>query len=241
MRTIIGALFLWPMALAAQTPFEARFDLRYGPFRIAEARIAGQIDTATYSAEGNVRSAGIVDLLRAFHFDLSATGIRPDTAGDDGAFVPDHYVGDADTGRRQVQVVMHYVDHVPVIERIAPNEPARPWSLSPDEQAGTVDPLSAVFRIVYPRADRAPCGWSVEIFDGRRRGELALAAPHVSGDTARCDGQYRRTAGYSPDDMAERDGYALSLEYHRDGAGLWQLHEVVTQTPYGRMRILRQP
>jgi len=215
--------------------FEARFEVRYGPFRPAEVTLSATEDAQTYAAEGHVASAGLVGLLRAFHFDLQVEG------GHDGdSLVPGRFTGDLDTGQRQHRVIMTYHDGVPQIDAIAPDEAPTGWTLDPATQGGTLDPLSAFYLLTRPEHAEAPCGRAIDLFDGRRRSRLRLETAHFNTRAAQCDGAYERIAGYSPDDLQDYRTLPFSLTYRRDGDGLWQLTRVVTQTPYGRMRINRE-
>lgn len=219
----------------AETDMTLRFDVRFGLFHPAAVTLHIREDGTLYAADGVVVSTGLVSVLRDFHFDLSVQG-----QWDTGAPQPDHYVGDADTGRRQVQVEMRYASGLPTVLRLAPDEPPQRWSLNAADQAGAVDPLTALYRMARPQPRAGLCGWSMQTFDGRRRVRVSLDAAQQSGDAVVCDGAYLRLAGYSPADLAERLSYPFTVRYQTDDSGQWQLTRVDLQTPYGRMRMIRQ-
>ena len=172
--------------------FEARFEVRYGPLRPAEVTLSATETAQGYTAEGHVASSGVVGLLRPFHFDLQAEGTRE---GD--SLRPGRFVGDLDTGRRQHRVTMTYDAGVPRIEAIAPEEAPTDWTLDPATQGGTLDPLSALYRLARPQQG-APCNRVIDLFDGRRRSRLRLEVPRINSRAAQCDGAYERVAGYAP-------------------------------------------
>lgn len=213
---------------------EARFEVRYGPFRPAEVTLSATGDAQSYAVEGHVASSGVVGLLRAFHFDLRAEGAR-----DGDSLVPGRFAGDLDTGRRQHRVTMTYDAGVPRIEAIAPEEPPTGWTLDPATQGGTLDPVSALFLLAHAQPD-VPCDRVIDLFDGRRRARLQLEPARANARAAQCDGAYQRVAGYAPEELRDYRALPFTLTYRRDDDGLWQLTRIVTQTPYGRMRINRE-
>jgi len=218
----------------AQHTFELQFEVRYGLFHIADIAMQARETPQAYAVTGQVVSAGLVHLLRDFHFDLSVVGLR-----DGDTPRPRHYVGDADTGHRRVEVEMRYPNDVPTLVRIAPAEPPGPWVIEPAEQVGTVDLMTALYRIVRPRGVETLCDWSVELFDGRRRSRLLLDAPHHEDGRVICTGAYQRIAGYPPDDLQDYRSLPFQLTFAPFDGRNWQLARIVTQTPYGRMRIIR--
>lgn len=242
---VTGIALTAPLA-QAQTPpgantcappcarLDAWFEVRYGPFHLADITLSAHETTRTYAAEGHVASAGLIRLIRDFHFDLSVTGTRHEAA-----FQPDHFVGDLDTGRRSVQVEMTYPGGVPTILSIAPPEPPGPWRIEATDQTGTIDPLTALYRITRPRALPDLCDWSTDLYDGRRRARLTLAPAQSDHDLMRCQGTYQRVAGYSPDELRDYQVLAFELWFAPTATSEWQLTRAATHTPYGVMRINR--
>ena len=233
---VLALLLLSAPAARAQDAMMAAFEVRYGLFHIADIAVTANEDAESYEATGRVTGAGLVRYVRDFHFDLAVQGHRSG-----GTYAPSLYHGDADTGRRQVQVDMRYQQGAPEILRIAPPETPGPWSISAADQTGTDDPLTALFRVIRPRPREALCGWSVDLFDGRRRARLTLDPPQTEGDSITCDGTYQRVAGYSPIELADYTALPFALVFQSDTGEDWHLTRMVTQTPYGRMRILRSP
>lgn len=231
------ACLVLPFALSFAAPvsaLEARFEVRYGILHVADVTVLATEGAQDYAAEGHVVTTGLVGLLREVHLDLSVEGTRQ---GD--SLRPRHYRGDVDTGRRQIQSELAYDAGVPRILALAPPEPAHPWDIAAADQGGTLDPMSALYTLLRPRAE-TPCGQVLDLFDGRRHSRLRVEAAHVSGDAAQCSGAYIRVGGYSPTELQDYQALAFSLDYQRDADGDWQLARIVTHTPYGRMRVIRQ-
>jgi hypothetical protein len=97
--------------------------------------------------------------------------------------------------------------------------------------------LYAVLRDV-PRD--AACTARFVSFDGRRRTETALLSATPQGDGLICAGLYRRVAGYSPEDMAERSQFPFTITYAPVPDGRLRVVEVTLDTTYGRALMKRR-
>ena len=67
-----------------------------------------------------------------------------------------------------------------------------------------MDPLTAMFATLRDVAPGQECQVSLKMFDGRRATRLTLGGRQAAGDKVTCAGEYRRVAGFSPEDMAEK-------------------------------------
>ncbi len=234
MRPLLFLLLpLLPGPALAQDEIAAHFDVRFGPLRVAEIMMSAVETDSAYSAAGRVTSAGLAGAFRTVRFDLAAEGRR---RGD--GFLPLAYREDVDTGRRTSIVDMVYPNGAPVVLRISPETESEPWDVDPAGQRGTTDPMSALYRLVRPRPYDALCDWELAVFDGRRRSSLALGPVETGQGRAWCYGEYRRVAGFAPEDMEERRSFPFFVEFVEGADGDWRLTRAETQTLYGRVRIL---
>ena len=233
MFRLLALFILWPTMLLAEDSLTARFDVRFGPLRVAEIVIAMTETDSAYAAAGRVTGAGLAGAFGNIHFDMAAEGRR------DGArLLPLIYREDVNTGRRASRVTLAYEDGQPVIVSALPVRAARDWDIDPADQTDTIDPMSALYRLARPRPLAPLCGWSVAVFDGRRRSSLTLDAAEGTGDSVVCEGRYTRRAGFPPEAMAERRVFPFTAEYSRGPDGDWRLTRMVAQTLYGRVRII---
>jgi hypothetical protein len=108
----------------------------------------------------------------------------------------------------------------------------------PDAAAGSVDPLSALWRVV--RGGDAPCGWRLSIYDGARRSEITLGPTEGGEAVLTCDGHLHPLAGFP----ARGHGRTAELSLYRDlcGAqdGAFVLTEVAAMSLLGPIRIVRR-
>ena len=224
---------LMPASALAQEDIIARYQVRFGPLRVADVMFQATETDSAYAAAGRVTSAGLAGAFRDIRFALSSQGWRDGTGP-----VPHFYREDVDTGRRVSEVEISYLSGIPSVQRIMPDPPPAAWDLSPEDQAGTLDPMSALYILARPRPLARLCDWSVAVFDGRRRSVLRLDPAETDGQDATCEGAYQRVAGFPPEDMAERRVFPFQATFTAMANGDWRLTRVETQTLYGRVRIL---
>ena len=212
------------MALAADTTF----DVTLAGVQVARMTVAGDVTGGAYQTQVSITSDGLAGLFKRIRFQAQAEG----TVGD--AFMPARYTERADTGRRQSQVEMVYADGVPKVVTYASPRPDGPNLLDPATQGGTLDPATALFAGLRDLPAGQGCAVGFVVFDGRRRSAYAL-----SGDGLRCTGEYRRIAGYTPEEMAERSRFPLEVVYEARGDAL-RVVEASVQTVYGKVRLKRR-
>lgn len=189
-----------------------------------------------YAVAGRLQTTGLAALLKKVRYDAQSRG-RITTKG---TYLPQSYTEDADTGRRQSQVSMVWRDGAPTIKSYNPPRDPRPYDVDPATQKGAVDPLTAMFASLRDVKAGEECRVSVNMFDGRRASRLSLSAPKANGDKVTCSGEYRRVAGFSPEDMAEKTRFPFTLTYEPAGNGMMRVVEVATDTLYGKARLVRR-
>ncbi len=99
---------------------------------------------------------------------------------------------------------------------------------------GTVDPLTALYATLRDVDAGQECKIKLPMFDGRHSSQIVLGKPTVKGNADPCTGEYRRLAGFSDKEMAEKQRFAFTLTYaptaewpqprgrSGDGYDLWQ-------------------
>jgi len=207
---------------------EATFDVTLRGVKVAELQVAGSEGGDSYSVAVAIRSDGLAGVVRRFRFQSSSAGRL-----DDG-FRPLRYAETVDTGKRQSEAEIVYKRGVPQVIRYASPRPDTAEVLDPATQGGTLDPATALYAGLRDRAPGAACALDIAVFDGRRRSETRIA-----GEGLVCTGTYRRVAGYTPDEMAERSVFPLEVVYAAEGDVL-RVIEASAQTIYGKVRLKRR-
>lgn len=216
---------------------EAQFDLVLRGITAGSLSWSGAGDPGgDYAVRGVLKTSGFAALLKKVRYDATAKG----RIAADGTYSATRYAEDADTGKRQSQSVMIWEQGVPRIESYKPERKAKPWDVDPTSQKGTVDPLTAMYAVLRDVAPGKECNRDLAMFDGRRSSKLLLGAPKAEGSQVVCAGEYRRVAGFSPDDMAEKTSFPFTLTYAPGADGKMRVVEVAMDTLYGKARLVRE-
>lgn len=231
-RLAQGLAFGWGLSAGVALAEDAVFDVSLAGVRVAEMTVASKIAGDRYGVSVLIRSDGLAGVVRRIRFDARAEGRITGRPGS--GFAPARYSEQADTGRRQSQVEMVYDRGVPQVVTYSSLRADGPDLLDPMAQEGTLDPATALFAGLQDRAAGQACAVSFEVFDGRRRSAFAL-----SGEGMTCNGDYRRIAGYTAEEMAERVRFALEVTFapHADAV---RVVEATVQTVYGKVRLKRR-
>ncbi|WP_097029809.1 DUF3108 domain-containing protein [Cereibacter ovatus] len=229
---VVAALVAGPAS--AQTD-KAAFDLVLRGIGAGTLSFSGTEEAGRYAVSGRLQSGGLLGMLRKVRYDAEARG------GISGGLpAPLRYRESADTGKRQSNVEMSWRGGVPRVDAYDPPRDPRPYDVDPATQKGTVDPLTALYAVLRDVEPGKECRLSLDIFDGRRRTRLALAAPQAKGQGVTCTGEFLRIAGYSRKDMAEKTRFPFSLTYAPTAEGRMRVVEVATDTLYGRATLTRR-
>lgn len=237
MRSLLlaSALALSSPVLPANAGESATYDLSIRGLRVGTVSYSGEITDGRYSVTGRLQSGGVFDWVKHIRYDASSTGL---VRGD--RFTPQRYVEAADTGKRQSEAVMEYRNGVPQVKVYNPPREPGSGGLDPAKQGGTVDPLTAMFAALrdVPAADA--CDLTLQLFDGKRRSLVTIGPLTASAEGATCAGEYRRVAGFSDSDMAEKTRFPFTLALEQAGDGKLQVTEITMDTLYGKGRMKRR-
>lgn len=206
-----------------------RFDVLFRGVTVAEMTLVARETGPAYALAGHVRSTGLASVFARIRFRMQAEGVSAN-----GVPRPRRYSEDVDTGRRVSAVEVNFSGAAPQVLRQSP--PSGPEAVPPDAALGTVDPLSALWRVM--RGGPMPCDWRLPVYDGVRLSEITLAPPMGRGPLT-CEGRYTRIAGFSAAEMAERQHFPFTATYVLRGGG-FVLTEVAATSLLGPIRIVRR-
>lgn len=237
-RSLIAAALILVVPLAARAEpvaQSASYDIVMKGFTVATLGFTGTEDDGRYDVKGKLASAGLVAFLKKISYDASASG-----AVASGRYTPSRYSEKADTGKRVSEAVMEYRAGVPQLKVYNPPRPPKPQDVDPATQGGTVDPLTALFATMRDAEPGQECDRVLNMFDGKRASRLTLGKPQSSDGTVICAGEYRRIAGFTAEDMAEKSRFPFTLTYGAGPDGKMQVVEVAMDSLYGRARMVRR-
>lgn len=223
--------------IAASQAVERAQDLRYriflGGANIGSARFRLESQGEGYSGSFSLQSGGVADLFTEAEVRTEATGAWDGRGG----LTPSNWSFFSDVDGKTLDVQVSFNNVGP--ESVEADPPYRPrdYEIDPMRQYGAVDPVSAVVQAMYPETQEEVCRRSLDIFDGRRRYEIALTRElrreredgYVEVD---CAASWRRVAGYSARDM-RKPGFDLTIRFRLMEDGRTLPIRAWTQTEFG--------
>jgi hypothetical protein len=226
--TVLGLTLA--LALPARAE-QARFDLSVAGIRIGSLSMDSDRSGDGYTASSRIETAGIVGLID-FFFDGTATG----TVTRGGTIVPSSYAARSKSPRALRETRIDWEKGTPVFVSV---EPPRSSAPEPAAQTGTLDPVSAGYRLLRSGPADEICATTIDVFDGSRRSRLQLAAPEATGDGLVCEGSFARIEGEAHE-MARGNAFPFRIVFSTDGAGLATLQRIEAPTSFGQAVISRR-
>ncbi len=213
-----------------------QFDLVLTGITAAKLDFSASQQGDSYVVTAGFASTGLLAMLRRVRFEARAEGVIRD-----GLPRPARYEARAEAGKRSGETVMDYVDGLPQLRVDNPPREVADWQIAAGTQGGTVDPISALYIALRDVVPGAECSLSFRMFDGRRATELTIgpSRPEAGGGVT-CAGEYRRIAGYPPEDMAERTRFPFTLIYLPTESGQLRVVEVTMDSLLGKARLVRR-
>ena len=214
---------------------EAVFDLVVLGLPAGQLTVAASVNEGGYAAAARLRSSGVAALVRRLRFDASVQGYV-----EAGRLVPARYSEDVNTGRRESRTVMEYTRGVPRVISMEPEREPRPHHLDPATQGGTLDPMTALFRVLRDVPPAEACRLTLDLFDGRRRAQVAMVERRERGDEVICAGEFRRIAGYSERELSEARRFPFRMHYRDNGDGMLRMVRLDAESQMGSARLMRR-
>jgi len=221
------------LALAVAHPAraeEAIFDFSIAGFRVGSMTMGADQSGGRYTARSRIDTAGIVGVFADFFFDGTATG---SVAG--GTVVPGRYDATSKSPRALRKTEIDWKGGLPVSVSVNPPRSSAP---DPAKQGGTLDPVSAGFRLFRTMPIAEVCNATVRVFDGSRLSQLQIEKPVVKGDALTCEGAFARVEGEAHS-MADLRTFPFSLAFRKEGDQA-VLERIEAPTNYGRAVLARR-
>lgn len=228
-RWLGAALALWigMGATGAAGAASTVYDLYLGGLWLGELTVTSEREGPRYRAEAALGTSGLIAAFYRVTLGVTAEGhVGPR------AWRPTRFTAETSGPRRSQAVAMRFRGQRPVSVEAHPPFRPRPWELDPAEQRGTTDPLSAFLAAAASRPGTAPCPQHADVFDGRRRHGVSLARAVEEQGLLRCEGLYRRLAGFKPK-MMKRPDYPFTVWFAPRPDGGHAFLKAMGETPFG--------
>lgn len=186
-RAQLALAVMLALAAPSSAAETASFDFSISGIRVGTVQLDFEEQGKSYSAVSRIDTAGIVGVFADFFFDGRASGR---ISGE--KVVPGEYDATSKSPRATRQTRIEWSGGTPVEVSV---EPPRSTAPDPAAQSGTLDPVSAGFRLLRERPAAEVCDTTVDVFDGSRRSRLKLGAPVRSSNELVCDGTFARIEG----------------------------------------------
>jgi hypothetical protein len=232
-KLLAAALACSLVLAAAPAPAEeASFDFSIAGIRVGALTLSSEQAGRGYTAASRIDTAGVVGLLADFFFDGQSSG----TVAGDGRVVPSTYTATSKSPRALRHTRIDWQNGKPVHVSV---EPPRSSAPDPAEQGGTLDPVSAGFRLFRAAPPGRICATTVDVFDGSRRSRLRLAAPAKSDAGLVCEGTFARIEGEAHN-IADMREFPFRLVFAVNGDGLAELRRIEAPTNFGQAVLSRR-
>jgi hypothetical protein len=222
-------------AMAERIEDKATFDVLIRGISAAALGFSGVEENGQYAVSGVLKSAGLAAMFRKMSYTATAKGVISGVR-----YTPFNYVEKSDNGKKQTTSKMTYTRGVPSAVQYTPAREAREKEVNPATQGGTVDTMTALYAILRDVDAGQECKFNLKMYDGRYVSSVATSKPQAKGKSVLCSGQYRRIAGFKPDDMAERTTFPFTLTYHPAGNGRMRVTEIAMDSLYGKAVVKRR-
>ncbi len=234
-RAVLVALVLGPAATMGGASETGTFDITVRGIKAGVLSYSGDEVGGRYAAAGLVRSAGMASAFVDAQVDVTSRG-----RVDGNRYRPAAYTERGQEGDERRVVEYAYRGGAPVITRDPPRSRPPRHAADPAQQSGTLDPMTTAYAMLRDRPRDLACALRIDLFDGRRRANIryAEAKPREDGGIT-CRGEYRRVAGFSPEDLAEKPVWPFTVIYEPQGEVL-RVREVEVPTTFGTLRMRRR-
>lgn len=187
---------------------------------------------SAYEAVANVDATGLVGFFTSFFFHAKSHG----TVRADGTVVPVRFDAQSKSSRAVRQTTIDWKNGTPASVSIVP---PRDDNADPADQTGTLDPVSAAFRLLGDMPKGAVCNVTVDMFDGSRRSRLKVGPAAASGSAVTCRGSYTRMKGESLGTL-DKSEFPFTLTYAVGEDGIARIQRIEAPTNFGTAVVARK-
>lgn len=223
-----------PVPVRAET-LSAAFDVRIGALRLGALEMRGAETSGRYEVQGAAQSTGLVGEFARWSVSAAAAGAVSDTR-----YSPSRFTSERRDRKGTTRTTFRYAAGTPQVTQTPADDNRKPWHAGPEDQRGTVDPLTAVWALLRDRPKAGACDLDLSSYDGRTRARLRLGGLRAEDGRLVCPGTYTRIDGYSDEEMKEQVRWSFSLIYDDTNGPLLRTRALHLPTRYGLIRVIRK-
>jgi len=215
---LAGDLRVASIAPASPTTLSVGYSIAFWSIAFGHTDYQGKFSTDGYDAKSHFETSGIVSMFWNSTIDAVANGEIGSRTISPALY--DSYSTDHSSKKQRVKVTFDGAEPKTLAE---PPYNTTKYPVTAEQKKGAVDPMSAITTIIAGvKADaKSPCGTGVQVFDGRRRYDVAftyikdepvkLDNGLFNGTAHLCQIHYNQIAGYKQKIIKE--GKALPPMY----------------------------
>ena len=227
---LLAACCFLTSPLTAQNTNE--FDVFIGGLKTGRLSLKMQAKANMYSASVFLRTIGLVSAIAPYRFEAAVHGSILKNH-----HRPRHYSEKSDTGKRQTNKIISYVNGVPKVTQSKSREPH--W-LVPETQKDRIDTVTATYQLLRDRSASELCQQHLKLFDGDRAVDITLFGKTTDDTDVICQGLYQRIGGFSKKQMSKGIDFPFTLRYRLTGDDNYQAHNLSVKTLRGRAKFRRR-
>jgi hypothetical protein len=150
--------------------------------------------------------------------------------------VPERFEARSRSPRADRVTTVTWEDGTPVSVTV---EPPRSSAPEPPSQAGTLDPISAGFKLLRTQPRDGICDSTTDVFDGSRHSRLVLDAPEDADGEITCEGRFSRIEGEAHTlSSAKEAPFRIVFDPAADGTA--RVRRIETSTKFGTAVVERR-
>ncbi len=230
-RAALGLLVALAVPGASAAAEEAKFGFSLAGIPVGSMDLSSKTAGNRYDATARLDTSAVVNIFAEFFFDGSSSG----TVAADGTVIPQKYQAVSKSPRALRHTDIAWKNGTPVSVSVVPPRSSAP---DPAGQGGTLDPVSAGFRLFHDAPPDKICNTTVFIFDGSRRSRLVLQPPVRDGRQLSCAGAFARIEGEAAS-MADLREFPFSITFRTNDQGVAELQRIEAPTNFGKAVISR--
>ncbi|MEM1140452.1 MAG: DUF3108 domain-containing protein [Pseudomonadota bacterium] len=177
----------------ADTGVSVTYQVHFGGFRLASASFRATLQDGEYEAESRAKTAGLLTLFTNSDVHVGSRGLVPVAQTRP---QPQRYTADLVDRKKRQFVELIYGETGPEKILSKPQYNYKKRNVPDAQKKQTIDPASAILAMSLTDADTSanPCGEPIQIYDGRRRFDVAFKFVDVETVSVGRQGVYRGPA-----------------------------------------------